>query len=210
MRTALKVTVCLALVLIGTGLLVWRKEQDKLGPPVDLPLPMSAHEVTTGNFSVAEDADYLVAISAARTIPVDTLDCLLGIDSPFDKCQGTPSAVNAVWALSADGQEIAHGSSSTERVAGWSDRVFRGIGRFHAQRGQPYRLDVQFLSDTSPLNSTRPHIQVFWLPPANYNEYGNSLLYALANPVGVVFVLVGAILAAFVVLKRVRKAHIRG
>jgi hypothetical protein len=69
-------------------------------------------------------------------------------------------------------------------------------------------LDVQFLSDTSPLNSTRPHIQVFWLPPANYNEYGNSLLYALANPAGVVFVLLGVILSAFEVLKSIRKAHI--
>jgi hypothetical protein len=210
MRIALKVTVCFALVLIGAGLFTWRKARDKAGLPVDLPLPTSAHVINTGDFSVTEDADYLVAISAERTIPLDALDCLLGIDAPYYKCRDAPSAFNAVWELSANGREVAHGSSSAERVAFWSDRVGRGIGRFAAKRGQRYRLDVQFLSDTSPLNSARPHIQVFWLPPGNYNEYGNSLLYALAKPAGVVFVLAGAILAAFEVLKSTRKAHIRG
>jgi len=62
----------------------------------------------------------------------------------------------------------------------------------------------------SPLKPADRHLRVFWLSPANYNEYGNSLLYALAKPAGLVFVLVSAILAAFEVPKRVRKAKIRG
>jgi hypothetical protein len=194
--------------IIGAGFFTWRKARDKAGLPVDLPLPASAQVFNTGDFSVTEDAEYLVAISAERTIPLDALGCLLRIDDPFYKCRDTPSAFNAAWELSANGKGIAHGSSSVERVAFWSDRVSRGIGRFAAKRGQRYRLDVQFLSDTSPLNSTMPHIQVFWLPPANYNEYGNSLLYALAKPAGVIFVLFGVILAAFEVLKSIRKAHI--
>ena len=210
MRIALKVTICLALVLIGAGLFTWRKARDKAGLPVDLPLPTSAHVINTGDFSVTEDADYLVAISAERTIPLEALDCLLGIDFPYYKCRDTPSAFSAMWELSANGKEIAHGSSSAERWAFWSNRVGRGIGRFAAKRGLRYRLYVQFLSDTAPLNSTKPHIQVFWLPPANYDEYGNSLLYALAKPAGVVFVLVGAILVAFELPKSVRKAHIGG
>jgi hypothetical protein len=212
MRTALKVMACLVLVLIGTGLLVWRKEKDKLfRPPVDLPLPMSAHEVDTGIFAAPEDSDYLIAITADRTIPPNTLDCLLGIDALFDeKCEGTPTVVNAVWAISTNGQELAHGSSSAEREAFSSDRVGRGIGHFAAKRGHLYRLDVRFLSDISPLNSARPHIEVFGLPPVNYDEYGNSLKYALARPTGCFLVLVGTFLAAFVVLKSVRKTHIRG
>jgi hypothetical protein len=106
---------------------------------------------------------------------------LLGIDAIFDNCQSTRSAVNAAWLLSADGKEVAHGSSDTERVAGWSDKVFRGIGRFAAKRGQRYTLDVKFFSDTAPLKPTKPHLRIAALPPMNHNEFGFSLLYSLVK-----------------------------
>lgn len=212
MRVALLVVLVglgLALILIGIRMLVWRAAQDKLGPPVDLPLPMSVHEYSVGTFTVPQDADYLVEVSAERTIPLNTLDCLLGIDDALlDKCEGIPTAVNASWTISTDGRQVAHGLSSTERMAGWSTRVYKGIGRFSGRRGQTYKLDVKFLSDTSPLNSTKPHIEVLWLPPANYDEYGNSLRYALAKPAGVAFVLVGTILLILGILMTARKALI--
>ena len=170
MRAALLVvmaTLGLALIFIGTRVLAWRTAQDKLGLPVDLPLPMSAHDFTVGAFTVPQDADYLVAISAERAIPLKTIDCLLGMDNPLlDNCGGIPTAVNAAWTVSTDGRQVAQGLSGAERVGGWSERVYKGIGRFSGRRGQTYKLDLKFLSDTSPLNSTKPHIEVLWLPPS--------------------------------------------
>jgi hypothetical protein len=204
---AVMVGLGLASIVLGVKMLAWREAQSKLGLPVDLPLPMSAREFTVGAFTVPQNADYLVAVSADRVIPLNTLDCLLGInDALLDKCEGVPTAVNAAWTLSTDGRQVAHGLSGTERVAGWSNRVYKGIGRFSGSRGQPYTLDVKFLSDTSPLNSAKPHIEVLWLPPANYDEYGNSMRYALAKPAGVAFVLVGVVMLISGVLMGAQKA----
>jgi len=176
MRTALKVTVCLALVIVGAGFFTWRKARDKAGLPVDLRLPASAQVFNTGDFSVTEDAEYLVAISAERTIPLDALGCLLGIDDRYYKCRDTPSAFNAAWELSANGKGIAHGSSSAERVSFWSDRVSRGIGRFAAKRGQRYRfgraVSVRYFSVElhkaahSSLLAPSSQLQRIWKQPA--------------------------------------------
>jgi hypothetical protein len=96
--------------------------------------------------------------------------------------------------------------SGTERVAGWSNRVYKGIGRFSGRRGQRYSLDVKFLSDMSPLDSAKPHIEVLWLPPVNYDENGNAMRYALAKPAGIAFVLVGVVLLIPGVLMGAQKA----
>ena len=166
----------LTLTLIGAKILVWREAQDKLVPPVDLPLSTSAKEFSVRAFAVPQDGDYLIAVSAERAIPSNTLDCLLGIDDALiDKCAGIPAAINANWIITADGREIAHGASKSERAAGWSTRVYKGIGRFPGTRGKLYKLDVSFLSDNSQLSPAKPHIEVHWLPPTNYDEYGNSM-----------------------------------
>lgn len=206
----LMATLGLALIVAGTRMIAWREEQDKVEPPVDLPLPMSVNEFTVDTFTVPEDADYLIAISADRTLPRNTLDCMLGIDDPLlDKCEGIQKAVNATWAISTGGRQIASGSSATERVAGWSQRVFRGIGRFSGRRGQSYRLDMKFLSATSPLRSTKPRVRILLLPSNDPDEYGASMRYALAKPGGITFVIVGFLLLAFAALIGAGKARIR-
>ncbi len=207
----LRVSLGLALIFFGAGFLIWRAQQVRLGtPPVDMPLPSLAHEITVATFTVPQDGEYLVAITAERAIPTNTLDCLLGInDALLDNCSGIPTAVNADWTLSTGGKPVAHGSSRTERQAGWSARVYKGIGRFSARQGQPYRLEMQFLSDTSPLNSTEPHIEV-WRLPSVATEYRDSLLYALAKPVGIAFVILGALLLTFGVARSFRRLPVRG
>jgi len=197
----------LTLTLIGAKILVWREAQDKLVPPVDLPLSTSAKEFSVRAFAVPQDGDYLIAVSAERAIPSNTLDCLLGIDDALiDKCAGIPAAINANWIITADGREIAHGASKSERAAGWSTRVYKGIGRFPGTRGKLYKLDVSFLSDNSQLSPAKPHIEVHWLPPTNYDEYGNSMRYALARPAGITLVSVGSLSLIFAVLMAARRS----
>jgi hypothetical protein len=205
MRIALLVVMAglgLALILTGIKELAWREEQEKLMLPlVDLPLPMSVHEFAVGGFTAPKDADYLVLVSAERAILPNTSDCLLGTDHALlDKCVGISTALNAAWSVTTDGRQIAHGSLGTERLTGLDKRVIKPIGRFSGRRGQLYKLDMKSLADTSRLNSENPHIEVFYTPPDFYDEYGISMRYALAKPVGVTSLLVGAVLFIFGVL----------
>ena len=196
-----RMAIGLVLILTSAGIFRWKTRRDRMNLPVDIAIPAFAQGVTVDRFSVPEAGDYLVAISSERTIPDDTLFCLLGISDPFDRCKSTPSVINAVWVLS-----VAHGSSNTEQLSASSEIVYRGIGEFHLRPGQSYRLDTHFLTDISPLNPTKPRIQISWLPPTDSDEYGDSLKYELAKPTGIVLLTLGLILFAFDAVRFIRNA----
>ncbi len=195
----------LALIFAGaalfTGTRIWEKAEEKTQVPVDMPLSMAARNFSTGQFQINRDDEYLVSISAERTMPLERLDCLLGFDFLPDHCNRADSVINSTWVLSVNGKEVARGSSDDEREAGWSDRVSHAIGHFTAKRGQLCTLDVRFLKDISPLASTRPHLVVWELPPFD-NAFPGLVSYA-AKLVAGIGMLVGVLLIGFQPVKRI-------
>ena len=91
-------------------------------------------------FRLNLSASYTIQVEACKTIPFDTLNCLLGTAMPqpsstaLGDCADRPSVVNASWTLTSGGQIVAHGSSDDHRAGAWAnDSISRYLGTFTAK-----------------------------------------------------------------------------
>ena len=108
-----------------------------------------------------------IRIEVQKTIPFDTLNCLLGMAMPrsssttLGECPDRPSVVKASSVLTSDGQIVARGSSDDDRLGAWmNDSISRQLGSFQSQRGRRYVLDVNVLADGSSLDLGKPRLTV--------------------------------------------------
>src|SRR5258708_1640117 len=84
--------------------------------PVNIPISMAIGHVRTREFKLNMNAPYTIEVEVQKSIPFETLNCLLGtsdapISSDLRDCPNRPSVVKASWILTSDGQLIAQGSS---------------------------------------------------------------------------------------------------
>ena len=135
--------------------------------PVNIPVSMAIGHVRTREFKLNLSAPYTIQIEVQKTIPFDTLNCLLGMAMPrssstaLGECPDRPSVVKASWVLTSDGQTVARGSSDDDRLGGWmNDSISRELGSFQGQRGRGYVLDVSVLADGSALDLGKPRLTV--------------------------------------------------
>jgi hypothetical protein len=129
--------------------------------PVYLPVSLAEGEITDNNFRTNLSGQYELSVEAKKTIPFDTLNCLLGLDILlWEKCDHA-SVVKANWTLTDRGKVIQKGTSDTNADSGWrEDAIDRGLGTFWLQRGHSYAIRFQSLEDGRALAPTNPHLKV--------------------------------------------------
>jgi hypothetical protein len=165
------------LVLVGVSAygtsVLWLKTRTM--DPVNIPILMTVGHVRTREFKLNVDMPYAIDIEVQKTIPVETLNCLLGTrvveGGTFEDCPDRPPVVKASWSLTSDGQTVAKGSSDDYRSADWMrDYISREIGNFQGQSGRLYVLDVNVIVDGNALALGKPRLKVeahpdpFWGP----------------------------------------------
>src|ERR1700722_10850446 len=134
--------------------------------PVNVPIPMTIGHVRTREFKLNLNAPYTIQIEVQKTIPFETLNCLLGTSmaptsTDLQDCPNIPSVVKAAWILTSEGQVVAKGSSDDYRSGAWmNDSISRELGHFQSQRGRRYVLDVDVVEDGSSLAPGNPRLKV--------------------------------------------------
>jgi hypothetical protein len=154
----------IALIASGFGLFAGRsiRSKTKNSVPVDMPILLTEGLIRTPVFKTNQTALYIIQIEVEKTLPLETLNCLLGIEHVYvERCRTTPSVIRASWALLAQGVVVAHGYSGDSAAGGWqANAVSRQIGSFISKQGQQYVLEVKMLSNASPLAVGRPRLKV--------------------------------------------------
>jgi hypothetical protein len=129
--------------------------------PIYMPVSLAPGEVTAPQFRVNLSAQYTLEIEARKTIPFETLNCLLGMSlMPDQKCD-RPSVIKANWTLMSGGRVVQTGTSDTDDGGTWAqDTIAREFGTFWLTRGQVYVLHTQFSLDGRVLAPTDPHLKI--------------------------------------------------
>ncbi|MGB9433172.1 MAG: hypothetical protein WBQ89_13085 [Candidatus Acidiferrum sp.] len=202
----LKTKAGLTLVVLGIGIFgawnLWTKTRSLV--PLDIPVSLTAGQIIASEFTINFDGLYLIEIEAEKTIPLDTLHCLMGGEADPALCKDVTPAIAATWVLSSPGQEIKRGNSSELHSAPvQSDGVARVIGEFQGKAGQDYTLQVTFSADGGNLAAAHPRLKV-GVASIAYTDFQSAsvLVFSMAF----ICVLFGAILLAiaYYARKRVR------
>jgi hypothetical protein len=159
----LKTKAGIALVVVGiaiSGVWSWWTKSRTLAP-VSLPVPLVSGQSIASEFKLNFDGLYLVAIETDKTIPLDELHCLMGVDRDPQKCKSMPSVIVASWVLFSDGRDVAHGSSLQQYSSALkTNGVARVMGEFQGKAGQHYRLQVTFAAGAGGLALAHPRLNV--------------------------------------------------
>jgi hypothetical protein len=159
----LKTKVGLALVVLGIAIFAawnwWTKTRNFV--PVSMPVSLVAGQSLSSEFKLNFDGLYLIEIEAQKTIPLDTLHCLMGVQADPVQCKNVASAIAATWILSNGAQNIGRGSSVELHSAPVeSTTVSRVIGEFQGKAGKDYNLQVAFTADGASLAAAHPRLKV--------------------------------------------------
>ncbi len=159
----LKTKFGIALLALGAGIFaawsLWTKTRSFV--PVDVPISLAAGQTITSEFKPNFDGLYFIEIEAEKTIPLDTLHCLMGVEADAVHCKDIPSAIGAAWILSSNGRELIRGSSlELHSAPAQSGAIARVIGEFQGKAGQRYKLQVTFTTDGRNLAEAHPRLKV--------------------------------------------------
>jgi hypothetical protein len=159
----LKTKTGLALIVLGIGILGawswWTRTRNFV--PVRMPVPSAAGQSITPEFKLNFDGLYLIEIEAEKTIPLDALHCLMGVETDPEQCKSMPSVIAATWALSSEARDIGHGSSQEQfSLPVRSNGVTRVIGEFQGKAGKSYKLQVTFAAEPGGLAAAHPKLKV--------------------------------------------------
>jgi hypothetical protein len=124
-------------------------------------VPLAAGQTITSALKLNFDGLYLIEIEAQKTMPLDELHCLMGVEAEAQRCKSLPSVVAATWVISSEGQDIEHGSSLEQYSApAQTNAVARVIGEFQGRAGKNYKLQGTFAAGAGALAPARPHLKV--------------------------------------------------
>jgi len=159
----LKTKAGLALITLGISVFAawnwWTKTRNFV--PLDLPVSLAAGHSVSVPFKLNFDALYWIEIDAEKTIPLDTLHCLMGVDANAVQCKDIPPAISANWVLSSNAQEQKHGTSAELHTdSSVSPGVVRVIGEFQGKSGREYTLQLTSAADGSRLAAAQPRLKV--------------------------------------------------
>jgi hypothetical protein len=132
-----------------------------INKPIDMPIATAAGHIRTPTFKVNVSRLYTIELVTKKTIPFDTLNCLLGMSNdPFKKC-ARPSVVKAAWVVTSGRDIVAQGTSDGDQGGAWAqDDIARELGSFRSKSGHSYQVDVDFVTDAAALSPTDPHLKV--------------------------------------------------
>jgi hypothetical protein len=146
-------------IVVFAGWNLWM--QTRKFVPVDVPVSLVAGQSLASEFKLNFDGLYLIEIDAQKTLPLDTLRCLMDVEADEERCERTRPAVAVAWILSSNGTEVSRGSSQELHSAPVrSGSVARVIGEFQGKAGQVYKLQVTFTIDGRSLAAAHPRLRV--------------------------------------------------
>jgi hypothetical protein len=127
--------------------------------PFEMVIPMSVGHSSTGNFKVDISYVYLIEIHFHQPNPV--VDCLVGVETNIQRCDGYTSVLQVKWELYDDQTRIVK-DGMVHGPGGYlsNDGGFRTLGSFDGQTGRAYRLQLENLKDASALARTNPTLVV--------------------------------------------------
>jgi hypothetical protein len=159
----LKTKTGLALIVLGIGILGawswWTRTRNFV--PVSMPVPSAAGQSITCEFKLNFEGLYLIEIEAEKTIPLDALHCLMGVETDPEQCKSMPSVIAATWVLSSEARDVGHGGSQEQfSLPVRSNGVTRVIGEFQGNAGKSYKLQVTFAAEPRGLAAAHPKLKV--------------------------------------------------
>jgi hypothetical protein len=192
----LKTKAGLALVALGIGIFAawngWTKTRNFV--PVSMPVSLAVGQTISSEFKLNFDGLYLIEIQAEKTIPLDTLHCLMGVEADPVRCKDVPPVIAANWILLSNNQETKRGSSAEPHSAPVeSATVSRVIGEFQGRAGQDYNLQVAFTAGGASLAAAHPRLKVAVASIAYTDLQSASVL---VSSIAFICVLSGVILLA--------------
>lgn len=159
----LKSKVGLALLVLGLavygGWSWWLRTRNLV--PVNLAIASSDKPNITTQFQPNFDGLYFLEIEAQKSIPLDALHCLMGVEADATRCKDLPPEIDARWSVASLGHEVTHGSSrELHSLPPETNTVTRVIGEFPGTAGREYELNVTFAKDLSALAPAHPRLKV--------------------------------------------------
>jgi hypothetical protein len=133
-------------------------------PEVDVPVSLAKGTTArTKEFGSKKRDYYLISVVAQRRHPDDGQACMMGIEmGPLSSYAcGQKPLLQAAWHV-LDGDKIIAGGTVQEKGGGGvtSRTLERYLGHFWGEAGHKYVLEITFIGDGGPLNSTTPHLVV--------------------------------------------------
>ena len=162
-----------------------------------LPLSLAPDTLTSPSFRIDLSTTYEIGIAASKTIPFDSLNCLLGIESLFpERCGGVPGVIDVAWEVTGADQGPVAGAAGPDGHGdgSWSkDEIERRIGSFHASRGSRCRVRLRINRDARVLERTHPKLVVSVNSSTVESAYFRDFI---SGSVAALLVLAGAVLWA--------------
>jgi hypothetical protein len=76
-------------------------------------------------------------------------------------CLDSDPLLKADWTVWLGNQAVVRGSSPLEDHGSWgANSLAKMMGRFNAEAGKKYVIEVKFLQDGSAINAANPHLVV--------------------------------------------------
>ncbi|MGB6974362.1 MAG: hypothetical protein WBD67_06740 [Terracidiphilus sp.] len=131
---------------------------------VDVPVSLAVGAVRTPEFSPRKASWYWIMVQVEKPLPFPQMICMMGVTSgPLESknCTSEDPLLRADWTVWSEGQVVSSGSSTTKADAAFTkENIFKFLGKFPAEAGKKYVLEVKFTKDGTPLNVANPHLIV--------------------------------------------------
>lgn len=131
---------------------------------VDVPISLAVGTVRTPVFSPRKTSWYWIMVQVERPLPAQQMRCMMGVTlGPLDSknCASEDPLLRADWIVRSEGQVVSSGSSTTKGDDAFTkENIFKFLGKFPAEAGKKYVLEVKFTKDGTPLNVANPHLIV--------------------------------------------------
>jgi hypothetical protein len=131
---------------------------------VDVPVSLAVGTVRTPEFSPRKTSWHWILIQVEKPLPFQKMMCMMGVTlSPLDSknCTSEDPLLRADWTVWNEGQVVSSGSSTARADSAFTDdNIFKFLGKFPAETGKKYVLEVKFTKDGTQLNVANPHLIV--------------------------------------------------
>jgi hypothetical protein len=123
---------------------------------VYMPVSLALGRVRTPEFPV-EKQYYEIILQLEKPLSFQDMNCMLGSSLFPEKCGKMHSLLRADWTVWDSGHLVHWGSTSERSGCIWTAKnIFACLGRFPAEAGKKYVVQLHFTEDGTPLNVANP------------------------------------------------------
>lgn len=150
-------------IAIGAAILAWSYHyiDSYKWKPASFPFDFRSGVSTSQNFKVNLNAEYEINLHVERNLPLEQINCLMGIESLFpDRCKDIISSVDMKWSVFSGGIQVSEGKSNQVRGGGWGQTIHRTIGKFQGESGKDYIVKIDSLRDAFIFAPLKPQFKI--------------------------------------------------